>query len=161
MAQQFTTGGETNGYELDSLVMRVNSGGSGSQTFGLYTSTANNEPGLLLANLAGDVQEYGWGRFIPDQKLKLKPSTKYFVVMQDDSPSITMGGARGNDEDDGSLSGWSIGDAALTRSGETWTASSAGVSAYVSVLGAASPPRPTTPPPASPPSAALRRSAGR
>jgi len=134
-AQAFTTGGNAGGYRLtgaDVEMTVVNPsvhGTAASYAVHIYSdgSTASSEkPGISLGTLllpsaiSTGVNQFGTSF----GGIDLKPDTKYWVVLDVSSagnrdPRVVLTNA--DAEDTGATTGWSIGNAGLSRSGSAWT----------------------------------------
>ena len=124
LAQQFTTGSETNGYEVAAVVVNIKSGPTGTFALAIHRDNAG-EPGAKVRDLVGsptDIGEYG---FTPASPTTLTPSTNYFVVFRKTTVGSTSFVTTDSDaEDSSSAANWSIGDGSVgsTDSGANWVA---------------------------------------
>ena len=126
-AQQFTTGSETNGYELAAVVVNIRSDPAGTFAFAIHENQAG-EPGTKVVDLNGSPSEVGQYAFTPASPTTLDPLTAYFVVFKKTTAGRTNFIPTDSDaEDAGAAANWSIGDGSLgsTDSGANWVARTA------------------------------------
>ena len=128
LAQEFRTGSHRYGYNMSSVVFRLNTADrEGSvvlpSSVSLWSS-ANGVPGALLYTLtytpsAGD-SDLGWiVRFQAPVVGILEPNTDYFIVVRSTDQSRVQI-TQSMHEDSGALPGWSIENNLLKRNGGIW-----------------------------------------
>ena len=134
-AQQFETGSNSGGYTLTEIVVNIRDAQTGSDSFALYTSTVDDEPGTKVVDLSGDSSTAGEQSFTPASATTLSASTKYIVAFLMSSGQANLQRTASNDIDSGASTGWDIADNSLfsTNSGASW--SSSGNSVEITVKG--------------------------
>ena len=128
-AQQFTTGSNAAGYMLTRVDLRMRRQGTVAPSYSvkIHENNSSDRPGAVVGTLTNPSSlSTSWhlAQFTSDG-IALDPSTKYFVVFDISSGSIssTIGITESEDEDVGAETGWSIADGSLTRLRATtsWT----------------------------------------
>ena len=134
--QAFTTGAHANGYKLTSVAFDVvvPAGGSFADglTVGIYTATANGQPGTLVGTLSDPSSGFAsatrtYTANAAGTGLTLERLTTYVVVWEVDqhnSGTVTLDLADSADEDTGGTAGFSIADTSWQRAAgaSAWTA---------------------------------------
>ena len=126
-AQLFTTGGETNGYMLTSVGIRISRGPSCPHTLRVHAATSNERPGVSLGALSpvtagvgqfGAYEEYT----ASGDGIALDPGEKYLIVVDSTSDCFTstVRTTESSAEDAGGAAGWSIENFGWER---TWSSS--------------------------------------
>ena len=121
-AVQFTTGGEANGYDIKTVVVRmsVDSGNSAKAT--IY-SDSSGLPGSILKVLdsPSNFPEYDERVDFDAGNYKLKPGT-YWVVIErvSGTGNIIISGDTSTSEDPGTEAGWSIGNRNASLTSGAW-----------------------------------------
>ena len=122
--QQFTTGGNSGGYSLQTVTLDINQmhiRDLPEFAVEIWTSSANNRPVSRVGTVTAPASDRrGILHFTASGTgLDLDASTKYFVVVDvtnDTSVDVTrLQKTPSNDEDAGAATGWSIGDGSLYR----------------------------------------------
>ena len=117
-AQSFTTGGNPAGYTQAGIDLAlVTQDGTDAPTVTLHSGSATGAkvadfdgPSALTANTAANYT------FTPTTAVTLDASTEYWVVVEGGSADMGWTKANSSDEDADPAAGWSISDAASTRS---------------------------------------------
>ena len=129
IAQRFTTGNHSNGYDLTGLTVNILTGSSTREpAFGIYTSTNGSRPDVKVYGFDGSVSSSGKVNFSAPVGAALKPDTDYFLYFAggDGTGSFELrhglGPERGFDTAL-SLPGWSIARSKLasSNSGGSWS----------------------------------------
>ena len=129
IAQKFTTGNHSNGYDLTGLTVNILTGSSTREpAFGIYTSTNGSRPDVKVYGFDGSVSSSGKVNFSAPVGAALKPDTDYFLYFAggDGTGSFELrhglGPERGFDTAL-SLPGWSIARSKLasSNSGGSWS----------------------------------------
>ena len=119
-AQGFTTGAETDGYTLDSVVVPLLSSADlstiGPQITATIRNNANGLPGTTLCTLVDPPSfDSGWNTFTAPTTGTTCPilsaNTTYFIAVEHSAPATTtvhIGGTTSSSEDPGSRTNWSI-----------------------------------------------------
>ena len=150
VAQQFTTGSNSLGYTLTGVdidsedpqgdAFSASLCETGSDGYPTTTCTTLTAPGSFAAGVLG---------FTASPAIDLAADTKYAVVMDGSSRSITYDATSSNGEDGGKAAGWSIANALFSKSAGTWVTSGAGQEIRIRIKGTIKVP-PNTRPTASP-----------
>ncbi len=106
-AQSFTTGGNSGGYTLSEVVIKVHTVSSSTVTAGIYETTSGVPSSTLVVALSGNFSATGDRTFTPATTTTLDASTTYAVVIGSSSGG-RLSTTSSNDEDSGAASGWSI-----------------------------------------------------
>ena len=126
-AQLFTTGGETNGYMLTSVGIRISRGPSCPHTVRVHAATGIERPGVSLGLLSPVTA--GVGAFDAYEEytasgdgIALDPDENYLIEVDSTSPcsGSTLRTTVSAAEDAGGAAGWSIENFGLER---TWSSS--------------------------------------
>ena len=131
-AQGFTTGGNTQGYDLGSVEVvlsqaPVEGSGADGMTAMVLNSDESGEPGATMAYSLTNPDPVGTGlqKFTAPQSALLEPNTTYYVYLAFDPG--TLGGTPGkwratssDGEDSGAAESWSIGDGQYFHVRGTW-----------------------------------------
>ena len=144
IAQEFTTGPNLGGYTLTGINFRLNSSTHlGTNLLGV-TLHSGSATGTKVADFSGFAAKilgnYTY-LFTPTVAISLNASTKYWIVLEDESASPTsfsLVQTASDSEDTGSAEGWMIADAYESRSGSStgpFTVASSGSSAFINVKG--------------------------
>ncbi len=144
IAQSFTTGSATYGYDIPHVTVRT---GATSSPIPITDArlrehnTDTGQPGALIAQLSTS-QTFGQYRYIdftPNGSLELKPNTRYWIVVNEAAESQSNRSAwRANGSDDQNAeSGWSLGDVALVKTSaqDNWQQQHQGLALSVAVHG--------------------------
>ncbi len=127
-AQSFTTGGHSKGYTLPVIEAAIGGTATDAQRGGVRAelwSSSGGSPGAKVADLlVPDLAVAGTKSFSARSSPMLMANTQYFFVFYTtDGHNVGIRSTGSNNEDDGALDGWSIGDLAyrLTKDpGATW-----------------------------------------
>ena len=121
-AQAFTTGSHAAGYTLTRVDLKAVHIGSTTPayTVSIYSSDSSNQPGTdlgTLTNPASLPSTAGLVQFTASDGIDLAPNTTYWMVVDvdtgDDNTSIL--GTYSDDEDTGTVAGWTIANTLLFR----------------------------------------------
>ena len=143
-AQQFTTGANPSGYDLDSVDIQFEEFGGVVVTASLYTSDDNDLPGTSVFNFTNPatITANSVSNFAAPDGTTLDASTDYFIVVSATPEPGFIGTLQAraavtasNSEDASPSPGWSINNEGHRLSGSTW--SSHVTSFKVAVRGAA------------------------
>ena len=125
LAQGFTTGGNTGGYALDDVRIRMNSGFGGTDAVrvGIWSADGDGNPDAILHALANPstVSNGALNDFAAPEGATLGRNAQYFVVVEATSGSFYLGQTGSDAEDGGAASGWSIADERHSHDGTSWT----------------------------------------
>ena len=129
LAQKFKTGSLRYGYDMSSVVFRLNAINKDNlvvvpSSVSLWSSS-NGVPGALLYPLiytpSTDDLGLGWTViFQAPSAAILEQNTNYFIVIRSGESRVLVTSSAS--EDPGALLGWSIGDSLLKSNGGVWTA---------------------------------------
>ncbi len=126
LAQKFRTGSRQYGYQMSSVtfLVRPSADPIGYPSSVSLWSSSNGVPGTLLYPLIkrrGQDDFLGWPvTFQATTHAILEPNTDYFIVIRSSIDQSRVEITPSEHEDSGALSGWSIGNNLLTKSGDTW-----------------------------------------
>ena len=126
IANEFTTGGNTNGYTVSGVTVPISPGsGSGNVTLRIFSKGSGNaNPDSSLVTLTNTGDTNGSYTFsCSGTGCDLSAGTSYFLVLSAATGYSYSWAATASNNETGSV-GWSIGNAytASTNSGSTWTA---------------------------------------
>jgi hypothetical protein len=123
IAQNFTTGIDPNGYNLDSiqLLMDGTSGSPSGFSVSIFSSLGNGSPGSSLGNLSGSDPASGGVFIYTASGIMLSPSSSYFVVVTAATP-VSQGAYGWSAANSSGSTQWAI-DAvyASSANGSSWT----------------------------------------
>ena len=138
IANEFTTGSNTNGYTVSEVTVPISTGGGGSNVtlriFSKASGTAN--PNSSLVTLTNTGQTAGNYTFsCSGTGCDLSADTSYFLVLSSTTGYSYTWATTASNNEAGSV-GWSIGNAyaASTNSGSTWTAHATSHSTKFSIM---------------------------
>ncbi len=135
-ATSFTTGDNAAGYTLSAIRLAPSNTSSASARSGTYATVKHDNagrPGTLLAELADSPDDVSIQFGVPPSfhsyaapaDITLEPNTTYWVVVNEEHASqndrMTWGKHETDTEDSTGLSGWSIGDNRLNKTGSSWS----------------------------------------
>ena len=119
-AQQFTTGGNSAGYELGSVQLDIGDFQSTDEVRVSIYSDSSGSPGSSLHVLTNpSTLSAALDTFTAPADTTLTSDTAYHVVVEAPSGSFSLDGTESNNEDAGAASGWSIADDRHNRSSDT------------------------------------------
>ena len=125
LAQGFTTGGNTGGYALDEVQIRVNSGFGGTDAVrvGIWSADGDGNPDAILHALTNPstVTNGALNSFTAPEGSTLGRNAQYFVVVEAASGSFHLGQTGSDAEDGGAATGWSIADERHSHDGTSWS----------------------------------------
>ena len=158
-ATSFRTGNNPTGYTLSSArlwpwIARTAAQRAGSGTWVTIKEDNNGEPGNLLAGLDDGSANWPssftpvWASFTAPANTVLQPNTTYWVVTKEvatDEPGYEQQFATvfTDDEDSGGLTGWTIGNAYVRKTGGSWGSGGDNRSLSFGLRGYANAPLPT------------------
>ena len=138
-AQSFTTGGNTGGYTISAVHIRLDFVFASSNTsVKIRENNDSNQPGELVATLANptSLTTESLNTFLAQDTITLDPRTTYWISVNEGistSNTAVFGITAGNEET--GEPGWSIGDSRLSRTDETHSWSPAGNSLLIAIKG--------------------------
>ena len=120
IAQAFTTGSNTLGYKLSSVVVpfHLSSPAANSHAISIHASNSSNRPGVSLGTLAQAPLSSLTGTYTaPGDGIDLDPGTTYFVVLDTVtvSTALAVNVTNSDAEDARAVAGWSLGDRVLWK----------------------------------------------
>ena len=122
-AQQFTTGSFADGYRTSRVYILVSEFRRASHEPQVSIYSDNNDlPGTLLHRLTNP-SDIGAGLREFVGATRLKANTRYWVVVELSSGTLSLLGTSSDAEDDGGAAGWQIADRSFVKPpGESWNA---------------------------------------
>ena len=142
-AQSFTTGGNTGGYTISAVDIRLDFVFASSNTsVKIRENNDSNQPGALVATLANptSLTAESLNTFLAQYTITLDPRTTYWISVNEGistSNTAVFGATAGNEET--GETGWSIGDNRLSRDEETHSWSTINRSLLIAIKGTAVP----------------------
>ena len=141
-AQSFTTGTNTAGYALDSVVVGYNDTAGDTFSAAVWTTNSSGLPNALKHSLTAPTTfSQGDLTFTAPANATLDASTTYTVVMDltnTNGVTFTRTSTQNSDEDSGAADGWSIGDTYHYLAFGTWTPSSTNKPHLIAIHGSLS-----------------------
>ena len=140
-AQPFTTGTNTAGYVLTSVVIGYNDSSNGEFSASVWTTNSSGIPNALKHSLTAPTTfSQGDLTFTANANATLNASTTYTIVMVPSSVGITSKrtSTENPDEDSGAAVGWSIGDTYHFKAGGVFIASSSNKPILIAIQGSLS-----------------------
>ena len=139
MAVGFTTGDNAGGYTLSSVQAVVSLSGSDQVQVSIYGSDGSGNPGSSLYVLTNpaSIVDSDLNTFTALANATLEQETKYFVVFEAPTGSVTIRITNSNAEDSGKANGWSISNRRHTRASDagSWSQGSNASKPKIAVMG--------------------------